>query len=305
MEQIKTLAQMAQHVIAQGSKTRIAVAVAEDTHTLDSIYRAVSEGFVTAILIGNEQHIRDLCKQDGLDASLLQIVDIPDEANAVKAAVQMVKTKQADAVMKGLLSTDKFLKEVMHKERGLLPPKVVMSHVCVLELPRYHKLLFISDTAVLPFPDLDQKVAMVNYSVAVARRFGIDKPKVALITATDKAIGSIPNTLEYAQISKMAERGQIRNCIIDGPLDMFLACDPSAAEIKGVDSALQGDADVLIFPNLECSNSFYKGLMLFAGGELAGLIQGTAKPAIVVSRSESTLSKYYSIALACLMAGVQ
>lgn len=305
MEQIKTLAQMAEHVIARGTKTRIAVAVAEDTHTLDSIYRAVSEGFVTAILIGSEQYIRDLCKQKSLDVSNFEIVNLPDEATAVKAAVQMVKTNQADAVMKGLVSTDKFLKEVMHKERGILPPKVVMSHVCVLELPRYNKLLFISDTAVLPFPDIDQKVAMVNYSVNVARKFGIDKPKVALITATEKAIGGLPNTLEYALISKMAERGQIRNCIIDGPLDVFLACDPAAAEIKGVDSPLLGDADVLIFPNLECSNSFYKGLMLFAEGELAGLIQGTEKPAIVVSRNESTLSKYYSIALACLMAGAQ
>ena len=177
-----------------------------------------------------------------------------------------------------------------------------MSYVCALELPRYHKLLFLSDTAVLPYPDMDQKLAMIRYSVQMAHKFGIEDPKVALISATEKPTEALPASMEYAQICKMAERGQVKGCTIDGPLDLFLACDPSSLEIKGVASPLAGDADVLIFPNLEASNSFYKGLMLFAGGELAGLIQGTVKPVIVMSRSESEDSKYYCIALSCLMA---
>ncbi len=305
MTEIKSLGQLAELVRARRFVTRIAVAVAEDAHTLDSLGRAVNEGFVRAVLIGDSQKIAALCTQEGLDPAAFEIIDQPDELAAAALAVQLVKSGQADSVMKGLLSTDKFLRAVMHKERGLLPAKTVMSHVCVLEIPRYHKMLFISDTAVLPFPDLDQKVAMINYCVAMARGFGIACPKVALITATDKVIGSIPNTLEYAQISRMAVRGQIKNCVIDGPLDFFLACDPSAGAIKGVQTPIAGDADILIFPNLECSNSFYKGLMLFAQGELAGLIQGTQQPVIVMSRSESTLSKYYSIALACKLAGDQ
>jgi phosphate butyryltransferase len=143
---------------------------------------------------------------------------------------------------------------------------------------------------------------MINYSVAMARKFGIEKPKVALISATEKVSPSMPETLEYSLLCKMAERGQIKNCLVDGPLDIFLACDPTSLSIKGIQSSLEGDADILIFPNLESANSFYKGLMLFGEGELAGLICGTTKPVIVMSRSESENSKYYCIALSCLMA---
>jgi len=143
---------------------------------------------------------------------------------------------------------------------------------------------------------------MIGYSVAMARRFGIEKPKVALISATEKVSAAMPVTFEHAMICKMAERGQIKNCTIDGPLDIFLALDPASLPIKGVKSALGGDADILIFPNLESANSFYKGLMLFGGGELAGLICGTTKPVVVMSRSESENSKYYCLSLACLMA---
>jgi len=155
---------------------------------------------------------------------------------------------------------------------------------------------------VLINPDLDQKIAMINYSVAMARRFGIEKPKVALISATEKVMPSMQETLDYALLCKMAERGQIKNCLLDGPLDIFLACDPESLAIKGIQSPVAGDADILIFPNLESANIFYKGLMLFGEGELAGLICGTTKPVIVMSRSESEKSKYYCIALSCLMA---
>ncbi|MFO8145440.1 MAG: phosphate acyltransferase, partial [Candidatus Syntrophosphaera sp.] len=275
----------------------------EDVNTLSSLGRAAEEGFVQGILLGNRELIKQLCTREGLDPKLFEIIDAADAKDATVKAVRMVRSGEADVLMKGMVGTDTFLKAVLDKEQGLLPKKAVMSYVCALEIPRYHKLLFISDTAVLPYPDLDQKIAMVRYSVAMARRFGIKKPRVALVTSTEKVSPNLPNTLEYAMISKMAERGQIKNCIIDGPLDVFLACDPSAGAVKGVETPIAGDADILIFPDLESANSFYKGLMLFAGAELAGLIQGTIKPVVVMSRSESAASKYYCIALACLMAG--
>jgi phosphate butyryltransferase len=302
MNEIRTLQHLADRIRSSGRRTTIAVAAAEDANTLSSIARAVREGFVRAILIGNEERIGSLCREENLDPGSVEVVDIPDEAKAAKTAVQMVREGKADVLMKGLVGTDKFLKAVLDKEKGLLPPGRVMSYVCALELPKYHKLLFVSDTAVLPAPDLQQKIAMLNYSVKMARSFGIQKPRVALVTATEKVGASMPSTLDYALICKMAERGQIKNCIIDGPLDVFLACDPAAGEIKGVDTPIGGDADILIFPNLESANSFYKGLMLFAGAELAGLIQGTVKPVVVMSRSESAASKYYCLTLACLMA---
>lgn len=302
---ITRLCEIADKAKAQGKLTRIAVAAAEDSNTLGALYRGVQAGFAQPILIGNAAKIEAVLAAEKIDKAALTIIDIPDEVAATKEAVRMVRSGEADVLMKGLVGTDKFLKAVLNKEKGLLPPKAVMSYTCALELPKYHKLLFISDTAVLTKPDLDQKIAMINYSVEMARRFGIDKPKVALISATEKVNPAMPETLEYAMLCKMAERGQIKNCTIDGPLDVFLACDPGSLPVKGVSSPLEGDADILIFPDLESANSFYKGLMLFAEGELAGLIRGTTKPVVVMSRSESENSKFYCLALACIMAEVR
>lgn len=299
---MRKLIEIADKAKVLGKKTRVAVAVAEDANSIGALCRAASEGFVHPILIGNNSRIEGLLRDYTLPAAGYTIVDLPNQDEATREAVRMVKSAEADVLMKGLVGTDKFLKEVLNKERGLLPPKAVMSYTCALELPKYHKLLLISDTAVLPNPDLEQKIAMVNYSVKMAHKLGIAKPKVALITATEKVSSGMPNTIDYALISKMAERGQIKGCVVDGPLDIFLACDPSSLEIKGVDTPIGGDADICIFPNLETANAFYKGLMLFGGGELAGLIQGTSKPVVVMSRSESENSKYYCIALSCLMA---
>ncbi|HOH97500.1 MAG TPA: phosphate acyltransferase [Candidatus Cloacimonadota bacterium] len=299
---MKKLSELSQKALALGKKTRIAVAVAEDSNTIGALARTCREGFVFPILVGSAQKISALLKDYDLAPDAWQMVDITDEHDATREAVRMVHDGEADVLMKGLVSTDKFLKAVLHKERGLLPPKAVMSYTCALELPAYHKLLLISDTAVIPYPDLDQKIAMVNYSVKMAKALDIQTPKVALISATEKVSPGMPNTIDYALISKMAERGQIKGCSVDGPLDVFLACDPASLEIKGVSTPIGGDADILIFPSLETANAFYKGLMLFAGGELAGLIQGTIKPVVVMSRSESENSKYYCIALSCLMA---
>ncbi len=298
---ITKLTELAEKAINSGKKTRIAVAVAEDNNTINAILKATNNGFVSPILIGNKDKITALLPAD-IDSNKLQIMNITDPAMAVKEAVRMVRNNEADVLMKGLVGTETFLKAVLDKEKGLLPPKAVMSYTCALEIPKYHKLLFVSDTAVLINPDLNQKITMINYSVAMARKFGIEKPKVALISATEKVSPSMPETLEYSLLCKMAERGQIKNCLVDGPLDIFLACDPTSLSIKGIQSSLEGDADILIFPNLESANSFYKGLMLFGEGELAGLICGTTKPVIVMSRSESENSKYYCIALSCLMA---
>jgi phosphotransacetylase len=204
--------------------------------------------------------------------------------------------------MKGLVGTDLFLRAVMDKENGLMLPNAVLSYVGAMEIPAYHKLLFITDPAVIPFPDLDQKVAMAGYAIDMARKFGVKKPKIALIGASEKMSRHFENSVDYSIMCKMADRDQIKNCVMDGPLDIFLACDNKSIVIKGVDTPVNGEADILLFPSLESCNPFYKGLMLFANGEMAGLIRGTEKPVIVMSRSESEKSKYFCIALSCLMA---
>jgi phosphate butyryltransferase len=299
---IRTLKQMEEKVLALKKMHRIAIAWAQDANTIGALGKAVRKGLIEAILIGNPSEIRRVCRSEGIDEKAFTVVDSENEEKASCEAVRLAKTGEADIVMKGLVGTDKFLRAVMDKENGIMLPSAVLSYVCALQIPAYHKLLFITDPAVIPFPDLDQKVAMARYAIGMAQKFGIKKPKIALIGATEKVSRHFENSVDYSIMCKMANRNQIKDCIMDGPLDIFLACDKKSIEIKGVETPVNGDADILLFPSLESSNPFYKGLMLFAGGELAGLIRGTQKPVIVMSRSESEMSKYFCIALSCLMA---
>lgn len=298
---IRSLDQMVAKVLSTKRKFRIAVAWAQDSNTVGAIQKAVNDGFAEAIMIGNGSEIVRLCESISFKKELYTVIESGNESAASQDAVSLVKSGQADIVMKGLVGTDKFLKAVMDKENGLMLPGATLTYVGAMEIPAYHKLLFITDTAVIPFPSLDQKIAMAEYAIEMARNFGIEKPKVALIGASEKMSRHFENSVDYAIMCKMTERGQIKNCIMDGPLDIFLACDKKSAAIKGIETPINGDADILLFPSLEASNPFYKGLMLFGKGELGGIIRGTSKPVVLMSRSESEKSKYYCIALACLM----
>ncbi len=299
MHQLKRLADITEAVRKQGKK-RLAVAYAQDPNTIESIDMAINEGIIEAFMVGDRDKIIETAKAKKIDPDKFHIVHVPDETQSAIEAVRMVREGECDVLTKGLVSTDKYLKAILDKEKGLLPPGNIMSHVCVVDIPAYRKLIFLADTAVIPFPTLEQKIAMLNYTIATAHKFGVEKPKAALLTATEKVNSKFQATIDASIICKMADRGQIKGAVVDGPLDLFLACDPNAVEIKGVDTPIAGDADILIFPTIEASNLFYKGIMLFAGGELAGLMQGTTHPVIVISRSESALSKYYSIAAGCL-----
>jgi phosphate butyryltransferase len=299
---ITTLEQMVGKVIGLQKKHRIAVAWAQDPHTIGAVNRAVLDGFAEAIMIGNPAEIAGACRNAGIDEKIFTILPAGDDHKAALEAVRMTKNGDADIVMKGLVGSDVFLRAIMDKEYGLMLPEAVLTYVGAIEIPAYHKLLFITDPAVIPFPNLDQKIAMAEYAVEMAGRFGVEKPKIALIGASEKMSRHFPSNADYEVMRKMADDGKINNCIIDGPLDLFLACDRKSVEIKGVKTPVDGDADILLFPSLESSNPFYKSLMLFASGELAGLIRGTTKPVILMSRSESEKSKYFCTALACLMA---
>ncbi|MDP4223935.1 MAG: phosphate acyltransferase [Bacteroidota bacterium] len=299
---IRSLDQMVERVLSLHKKHRIAIAWAHDSHTVSAIHKAVNYGFAEAIMIGHVSEIKNVCRRDGIDPDLFTMVDSASDVSSAAQAVRLARSGKADIVMKGLIGTDKFLKVVMDKKSGLMLPDAVLSYVCAIELPSYHKLLFITDPAVIPFPTLDQKIAMAEYAIEMTERFGISKPKVALIGASEKLSSHFKSSTDYPVMCKMAAEGRIRNCTMDGPLDIFLACDKKSVEIKGIDTPVNGDADILLFPSLESCNPFYKGLMLFAQGELAGIIRGTSKPVVVMSRSESEKSKFYCIALSCLMA---
>jgi phosphate butyryltransferase len=299
---IANLQELEQKVLSLKKRHRIAVAWGQDSNTIGALEKAVKMGFAEGILVGKQSEIAKSCKGLVIDHKIFTIIESENETKASQEAVLLVKSGRADILMKGLVGTDKYLKAVMDKEKGLMLPNSVLTYVGVMEIPAYHKLLFITDPAVIPFPDLDQKVAMAGYAIEMAHKFGLKKPKVALIGASEKMSSHFSNSVDYAIMCKMADRGQIKNCVMDGPLDVFLACDKHSIEIKGVETPVNGDADILLFPSLESCNPFYKGLMLFAQGELAGLIRGTEKPVIVMSRSESEKSKYFCIALSCLMA---
>ena len=305
MEQLTSLQQLTNLLKQNKQKYKIAVACGHDSNTVNALHKAAIEGFVQPVLIGKQNLINDIFEKFSLARTFFEIINENDDSKAMSMALSLVKNDEADILMKGLIGTDKFLHAVLNKEKGLMKPNAVMSYVCAIEVPKYHKLLFVTDTAVLPFPDLNQKIAMLKYAIDMTKRFGIERPKVALIGASEKISNSMPSSADYAIMCKMVNRGQLPDCIIDGPLDIFLACDKESVSIKGVDTPVAGDADILLFPNLEACNSFYKGLMLFADGELGGLIQGTEKPVIVMSRSESEKSKFYCIEMACLSCNKQ
>lgn len=283
-------------------KKRIVAAFANDAHTIEAVNNAVELGIVDGILVGNESIIKEVCKNEGIDFSKFRIVHEADEQKAANIAVKLINDGEGDIIMKGLVSTDKYMRAILNKETGLLPPKAVLSHVTVMELPTYHKLLVLSDVAVLPAPDLNQKVAITNYVIKVANALGIERPKVALVTATEQMSASMPACVDAAIISKMAERGQIKGADIDGPLALDVAIDKESVEIKKLKSVVEGDADCLVFPNIEAGNVFYKMGTKLCNGELAALVMGAKCPAVLSSRGDSSLTKTYSIALAALTA---
>ncbi len=303
MDSISSFAELTSHLQSVNSRKRLAVANAVDSHTLDAVLMAVDAGIVEAFLIGDVAAIESphLFEEHTL-SPFIHIVDIPEVKEATLEAVRMVKSGEADILMKGLVNTDVILRAILDKEKGLLPAGNVMTYNAALEIPGYHKLLFFSDPAVIPSPNLIQRTAMIKYAINTAFKFGIKKPKVALIHATEVANPKIHYMQDYLDIMAEWRKGEFGDVIMDGPLDIFLALDNERGSIKNVSTPVLGDADVLIFPNFESANCFYKGVSLFGGAEMGGLLQGTEKPVVMTSRSESVQSKFYSIAIACILA---
>ena len=298
---ISTFSDVFAELKARGTCKTMVVAWGVDEHSIEAASKASDMGFVKATLVGDEAMIKDVCANAGIDAAKFQIVNEPVELKAVATAVKMVHDGQADVLMKGLCSTDKFLRAILNKEEGLLPQKGLLSHVGVIENPRYHKLIFITDMAVIPLPDFRQKMKMTNYIVKVAKSFGIQTPKVAFVAASEQVLDSMPACMEAAALAKMGERGQIKGCIADGPLALDVAIDQESVEIKKLKSNVAGDADVLVFPNIESANVFWKSnSKLCDGVKQAGMLVGTTAPCILASRADTADTKLNSIAEAVM-----
>ncbi len=290
-------------VLRSKSKKRLVAAWAVDDHTVTAAGKAVQLGIVEATLVGDKDKILAVCEAEKLDPALFTIVDNKDELKSIAQAVSMVKNGEGDILMKGLCSTDKYMRGILNKENGLLPPKAVLSHVSVLHNPNYHKLLIISDMAVIPAPDFKQKQAEVKYLVKTAKALGIEKPKVAAVAATEQMLDGMPACVEAALLAKMADRGQIGGCVLDGPLALDVALSKEAVAIKKLKSEVAGDADCLLFPNIESANVFYKtNTQLCPGVRTAAIVAGASAPCVLSSRADSIDTKLNSIALAALTA---
>ena len=285
----------------RGARKRMVAAWGVDSHTIAAAAKAVELGLADVTLVGDENLIAQACKEENVDMSIFTIVHNPDELPSVAQAVQMIREGQGDFLMKGLCSTDKFLRAILNKETGLLPPKGTLTHCTTLEIPSYHKLLFVGDVAVIPAPDFKQKQLIMDFLVKTAKAVGVAKPKVAIIAATEQVLPSQPATIEAAMLSKMVERGQIKGCIADGPLALDVAIDQESVDIKGLVSPVAGDADCLLFPNIESGNVFYKAnSKLVPGVKQAGVLLGAKVPCVLSSRADSIDTKLNSIAIAAM-----
>jgi phosphotransacetylase len=283
-------------------KKRLSVAFANDAHTIEAVSNAIDLGIVDGILVGDEKTIREVCAHEKIDVNKFKIVQEADEMKAANLAVKLINDGEADILMKGLVSTDKYMRAILNKDTGLLPPKAVLSHIVVMEVKNYHKLLIVSDVAVIPAPDLSQKIAITNYTISVAKALGIENPRVAIIAATEQMSAAMPACVDAAIISKMAERDQIKGALIDGPLALDVAIDKECVQIKKLKSVVDGEADCLVFPNIESANVFYKTASKFVDAQLGAMLVGAKCPAVLSSRGDSAQTKTYSIALAALTA---
>lgn len=289
-------------VLKERPKKRMVAAWANDSHTIAAAHEAIKIGIIDAILVGDKAVIEQTCKERNINSGDFTIIHADTDMKAATKAVEIINKGEADFLMKGLVSSDKYMKAILNKETGLMNPGAILSHVTVIEPPNYHKLITVGDVAIIPLPDLSQKIAITNYVIKTAQLLGIETPKVAILAISEQVLPKIPSCVDAALIVKMSQRGQIKGALIEGPLAMDLVVDKESAEIKGVKSEVCGDADCIVFPNIESGNVFYKTQTKMCGAELGAIVMGARVPCVLSSRGDSEKTKLYSIALAAMLA---
>jgi phosphate acetyltransferase len=272
-----------------------------DTSALTAAVDAAQAKIIKPILVGPEAKIRAAAAAANLDISAYPLVTTPHSHAAAEKAVELVRAAQADALMKGSLHTDEMMAEVVRKDTGIRTERR-LSHVFIMDVPTYPKPLFITDAAVNIFPTLEEKVDIVQNAIDLARALLIEQPKVAILSAVETVSSKIPSTIDAAALCKMAERGQITGGILDGPLALDNAINHEAAAIKHINSAVAGDADILLVPNLEAGNMLAKELSFLANADAAGIVLGARVPIILTSRADDLRTRIASCAVAALYA---
>lgn len=264
---------------AQGVRKRVAAVCPTDDSSRAALQRAEEEGLITPLIFTSD-----------------------DPAEAARNAVEAVRLGKADILMKGFVSTDTLLRAILDKENGILPHGNLLTHITVASMPAYHKLLFFTDAAVIPYPTHEQRKAQIATIAAFCRRFGIACPKISMIHCFEKINPKhFPFTSGFPELKLMAEKGVFGSCVLDGPLDLKTSCSPISMNAKKIDSPIGGDADALIFPDIESGNIFYKTITLFCGATTAGVLQGSSAPVVLASRGDNADVKYTALCVASLL----
>ncbi|OZU90020.1 phosphate butyryltransferase [Virgibacillus indicus] len=287
--------------VRQEKKQIISVADAADKEVLKAVKNAVNEELCSFLLFGNEKRITDIAVEIKLDlsTSAIHMHHTNSSAEASEAAVKAVHHKEAHILMKGNVSTKELLKAVLHKEHGLRTGKI-LSHVALFEIPNQSRLIFLTDAAMNLQPDMKEKTEIINNAVQVAHGIGLEQPKVAVLAPVEVINPAMQSTVDAAMLTQMQKRGQIKGCLIDGPLAFDNAVSLEAANQKGIHTEVAGAADILMVPTIEVGNALYKSFIYFSNAKVAAIISGAKAPIVLTSRADSAESKLNSLSLALL-----
>ncbi|AWW25874.1 phosphate acyltransferase [Acetobacterium sp. KB-1] len=300
---IKNFADLIIQVQKMDKKSRVAVVAAQDEHTLEGVVKAAKDNLIVPILIGDEIKITEILQNLGELSDAYQIVPAGDVETCLKIAIQLVHDKKADVIMKGKLETGQLMKAIVNKESNLKKGGLIsLIGFYQFSNDKYHKLLAVSDIGMNTNPDFDGKKEILLNALNVLHAFGVANPKVAVMGAVEKMNPKMPDTIDSDNLKKLNVSGAIKNCIIEGPISFDLATNKEAAKIKGYQSPVAGDADLLIVPDIVSGNMLVKSFTGFADAQTAGLVVGAKVPIVLTSRSAEASDKYYSMALAAYVA---
>ncbi len=298
MKTIKSFQDIISHLQSVEEKKTVAVVWAEDDVTRSAVLKGLEAGIITVTFVGCRQEI-EADERFAQYKSQFSIIDAADRDDAAAKAVTEVREDRANVLMKGLLNTDNLLRAVLNKETGILPKGNVLTHVTVAEIPELQRLLLFTDAAVLPNPTVEQRIEQVKYVTKIAHALHIEEPKISLIHCSEKVDERhFPCTADYVQIKEKAAQGEFGKCVVDGPLDLKTSLCYESMHHKGINSPINGEADALLFPEIESGNVFYKTITLLCKAQTAGLLQGAKVPVVLPSRGDTIESKFYSLAVA-------
>jgi phosphate butyryltransferase len=294
--EFKNFNELIESVQKAKSKKRVVVAAAQDEHTLEAVFKAKKNNIVDPILVGDKLKIKEVLESLHVGLNDENIIHVEDDASAAIKAVELINENKADFIMKGKIQTADLLRAVVNKEKGLRTGSV-MSHIALHEIPSYHKLLAVTDGGMMLYPNVEEKKQIIENAVSTFINMGYENPKVAVLAAVETVNPKMPETVDADMLKKMNQLGEIKDCIIEGPISYDLTMSKESAEIKGFSSEVTGEADILIVPNITAGNILGKSLMYSAGAKMAGFIVGAKVPIVLTSRGSTAEEKYLSIVL--------